>query len=162
MKWSWKAPAVLAAVSATVLVLSTSAFAVGAGPSSAPGQLKTSVGPATWSGGLSALAPGVPNDTELLRFTVINAGRVAERVSSVVTAMRATPDGDAETAAGADIRGCRASWFSVSTDPRDRQLPARIAPGGSYAGTVDLVMHDSATNQDACENSSPAFTVTAG
>ncbi len=156
----WRALAFLAAAGAA-LVLSTSAFAVGAGSSRPQLQWKASVGPATWSGKLTALYPGASRDTELVRITVINTGRSAQRLSSVSASIPARADGDAQTAAGADIRGCRAAWFGASIGDRGLTLPVELSRGASYIGHVDLVMRDSGTNQDACRGASPAITVTA-
>jgi len=74
----------------------------------------------------------------------------------------ATRGGDARTAGGADIRGCRAKWFTVVVDRANRPLPARLAPGASYRGRVKLIMRDSGTNQDACRGAAPAVSITAG
>ncbi len=156
----WKALAFLAAAGAA-LVLSTSAFAIGAGSSPPQVQWKASVGPTTWSGKLTALYPGASRDTELVRITVTNRGRSAQRLSSVSVSIPARADGDAQTAAGADIRGCRAAWFSASIGDRGPTLPVELSRGASYIGHVDLVMRDSGTNQDACRGASPAITVTA-
>ena len=156
----WRALAFLAAAGAA-LVLSTSAFAVGAGSSPPQVQWKTSLGPATWSGNLTALYPGASHDTELLPITVINTGRSMQRLSSVSASIPAGAGGDAQTAAGADIRGCRAAWFSASIGDGGLPLPVELSRGVSYIGHVDLVMRDSGTNQGACEGASPAITVTA-
>ena len=123
----WRALAFLAAAGAA-LVLSTSAFAVGAGSSQPQVQWKTSLGPATWSGKLTALYPGASRDTELLPITVINTGRSAQRLSSVSASIPAGAGGDAQTAAGADIRGCRAAWFSASIGDRRTALARRALP----------------------------------
>jgi hypothetical protein len=72
------------------------------------------------------------------------------------------PDGDAATAAGDDIEGCLASWFTASLDQSNRALPPQVTPGASYAGLVDLTMRDSDTPQDACRDAAPAVSVTAG
>jgi len=160
MKRLWRALAFLAAAGAA-LFLSTAAFAVGAGSSPPPSQWTTTLGPASWSGKLTALYPGAAGDTELFTLTVTNAGQTAQRLSSVSASVRSQADGDAETAAGADIPGCRAPWFTVAAEPLD-PLPARLAPGASYTGIITLAIRNSGTNQDACRGASPAFTVTAG
>jgi hypothetical protein len=162
MKGPWKALAFQAAASGAALVLSTSALAVGAGSSPAPARWKTTLGPVTWSGQPTALYPGAAGDTELVAVRVANSGHVAARLRSVTASIPTEADGDAETVAGADIRGCRASWFTISIKHGNRALPAEIASGASYTGRLDLAMRDSATNQDACEGASPAFTVRAG
>ena len=156
----WRGLAFLAAAGAA-LVLSTAASAVVAGSSPAQIKWKTSLGPATWSGQLNALYPGVRGDAELLAFTVTNAGHARQRLARVVASVPAT-GGDARTGAGADIRGCRATWFTVAVDRADRPLPVRLAPGASYRGKVELTMRDSGTNQDACRRAALAVTVTAG
>jgi hypothetical protein len=156
----WRALAFLAAAGAA-LVLSTSAFAIGAGSSRTQIQWKASIGPATWSGKLTALYPGASHDTERVRITVTNTGRSAQRLSSVSASIPTRANGDAQTAAGADIRGCRAAWFSASIGGGASTLPVELSRGAVYAGHVDLVMRDSGTNQDACRGASPAITVTA-
>lgn len=162
MKGIGKALAFLAVVAGVALAVSTSAFAVGAGSSPAQPQWRTSLGSVTWSGRLAALYPGARRDTELFTFTITNVGQAKRRLTRVTASIPAASDGDAETARGADIPGCRAAWFTVSTDRGNSPLPARIAPGASYGGRVDLAMRDSRTNQDACRGASPAVTIAAG
>jgi hypothetical protein len=149
------------AAAAAALALSTSALAVGGGSSPAPATWRVGLGPATWSGRLTALQPGAANDIERFPFMVTDVGQASQRLRSVTVSIATTVGGDAETAAGADIRGCRAKWFAVSVDPRDRSLSAKLAPGTTYTGRLDLSMRDSAGNQDACEGSSPAFRLSA-
>ena len=161
MKGTWKALAFLAAVAAAALALSTSALAVGAGSSHPQAQWKATLGRATWSGKLTALYPGANNNAELIPFVVTNASRAKQRLSRTVAAVPESGGGDAQTAAGADIRGCRATWFAVVVDHADRPLPVELAPGASYRGKVELTMRDSGTNQDACKGASPAIVVTA-
>ena len=162
MKRPWKALASLAAVAGTAFVLSTSALAIGGGatPSSAA-QWRTSLGPARWTGRLTALYPGAADDTEVFSITVTNASRAMQSLRSVIASVRVQGGRDVGTVAGADIPGCRASWFRVSIARASRALPARIAPGASYTASLELAMRNSATNQDACRGAAPAFTVTA-
>jgi hypothetical protein len=150
MKRLWRALAFLAAAGAA-LFLSTSALAVGAGSNPTPAQphWRTALGPVTWSGKLTALYPGSRDDTERFALMITNAGKSAQVLHSVTASVQSKTN------------GCRASWFTVSIDDRDRRLPARLAPGSSYAAHVDLVMRDTGANQDACEGASPAITVTA-
>ena len=158
MSRSWKTLAALTAAAAALLALSTSALASSgdAGPA-----WHITLGPAAWSGSLRALYPGAAGDTERLPFTVANNGSDVQSLRSVSVSVAAAANGDAETAGGADIAGCRASWFAVSVDPSGGALPASVAPGRSYLGTIDLTMRDSGTDQDACRNAAPAVTVTA-
>jgi hypothetical protein len=158
---SWRALVVVVAAAAAALALSTSALAVGGGSSAASPRWKIRLGSATWSGRLTMLYPGVANDIERFPFTLGNGGRTSQRLRSVTVSIATTAGGDAETAAGIDIRGCRASWFAVSVDRHDRSLPAKLAPGETYNGRLDLSMRDSAGNQDACAGASPAFTLSA-
>jgi len=162
MKRTWKALAFLATLAATALAVSTSAFAVGGGSGSSLPSWGISLGPANWSGRLTALYPGVRGDAELLGFVVTNAGHTRQRLNRVVALVLATRGGDARTAGGADIRGCRAKWFTVVVDRANRPLPARLAPGASYRGRVKLTMRDSGTDQDACRGAAPAVSITAG
>ena len=148
MKRLWRALAFLAAAGAA-LVLSTSAFAVGAGSSQSQTQWKAALGRATWSGKLTALYPGARDDAERFAVTITNAGKSAQVLHSVTASVQSKTN------------GCRASWFTVSIDGRDRRLPAQLAPGASYAAHVNLVMRDSGTNQDSCRRTAPAVTVTA-
>lgn len=161
MKRTWKVLAFLATVAAVALAMSTSAFAVGGGSGSSPASWGVSLGPPTWSGKLTALYPGVRGDAERFAFTVSNAGRARQRLTRVVATVPATRGGDARTAGGADIRGCRAKWFTVVVESADRPLPARLAPAAYYRGKVQLSMRDSGTNQDACRGAAPGVTITA-
>ena len=82
--------------------------------------------------------------------------------TALAVSVPATRGGDARTAGGADIHGCRAKWFTVVVDRANRPLPARLVPGASYRGKVELTMRDSGTNQDACRGAAPAVSITAG
>ena len=165
MKGPWKAYAFLAAVVATVLVLSTSALARGGHPrraaDAAAPQWVTSVGPSAWSGRLNALYPGVANDTEIRPITVLNDGSSTARLLAVTASVAAASGGDARTIAGADIRGCRASWFTAWIAHGSRALPTDVGSGKEFTGQLDLVIRDTASDQDACRHASPAVTVTA-
>ncbi len=162
MKGTWKALAFLAAIAGVALAVSTSAFAVGGSSSPSPARWRLSLRSAGWSGRLTALYPSARADAELLSFTVTNAARARHRLSWVDASVPATRGGDAETAAGGDIRGCRANWFAVVVDRANRALPAQLAPGATYRGKVELTMRNSGTNQNACRGAAPAVSVTAG
>jgi hypothetical protein len=118
-------------------------------------------GTPTWSGSLTALDPGATNNTQFLPFTVTNNGNGHQSVNTISAVLPHQPNGDAQTAAGADIAGCLASWFTVTVDAGNPALPANLAPAGTYAGKVDLTMQDSGTSQDACQGKAPAVTITA-
>ena len=162
MKRPWRALAFLATVVVCALALSTSASALGGGSSPARPQWRTSLGPATWSGRLTALYPGAQGDAEVFPVKVTDTARAAQRLRSLTAAVPVGSSEDAETAQGAVIPGCLASWFVVTVERGARALPATIKPGASYAASVRLVMRDSGSNQDACRGAAPAFTVTAG
>jgi len=162
MKGTWKALAFLAAIAGVVLALSTSAFAVGGGSTPSPARWRMSLGAVGWSGRLTALYPGARADAELLSFTVTNASQARHRLGRIVASLPATRGGDAETAGGGDIRGCRASWFAVVVDSANRDLPVQLAPGATYRGRVQLTMRNSGTNQNACRGAAPAVSVSAG
>jgi hypothetical protein len=115
----------------------------------------------TWSGSLTALYPGASNDTEYLPFTVTNNGKGNQGITNIAVSMPTESNGDAETAGGADISGCQASWFTAAVDPSDPALPSDVAAGGTYTGKVDLTMQDKNVNQNACQGAAPAVTVTA-
>lgn len=157
--------AALAGAAVSVLALSATALAAFAGQSnSAPASIgpgwATSLGSPTWSRGMTALYPAAANDTEYLPFTVTNNGQANRSLRSITVAIPREPTGDAESASGADIRGCLASWFTVSV-AGDRDVPAEVAPAGSYTGNIRVAMQDSGTDQDPCQNASPAVIVTA-
>jgi hypothetical protein len=118
-------------------------------------------GSPTWSGSLTALYPGATSDTEYLNFTVTNNGHGHQAVTSITASLPTESNGDAETAAGADIAGCQASWFTATVDPTNPALPDNLAPNGVYTGKIDLTMQDSGTSQNSCQNASPAVTITA-
>ena len=87
-----------------------------------------------------------------------NNGKGHQAVTSITASLPAETNGDAETAAGADIAGCQASWFTATVDTGNPALPANLAPAGTYAGKIDLTMQDSGTNQNACQGAAPAVT----
>jgi hypothetical protein len=118
-------------------------------------------GASTWSGTLTALYPGATNNTELIPFTVTNNGHGHQSVTSITVTLPAQSNGDAQTAAGADIPGCLASWFTATVDSGNPALPSNLAPAGTYIGKIDLTMQDSGTNQNPCQNAAPAVTITA-
>jgi hypothetical protein len=165
----WKPLAAVIAISVAVLVLAGTAltsWALGAataflspGRGSAP-QWETRLGPATWSGPVG-LYPGASNDAEYIPVSVTNTAGTGQRLTSITASIAKAPNGDAETADGADIPGCQASWFNISTPARGRVLPARIEPHHSYTGRIVLTMQDSGTNQDACRGTYPAITLSA-
>jgi hypothetical protein len=162
MKSPRKALAFIAAVAGTALVLSTSAFALGGGSAPASAQWRLTLSAPAWSGRLTALLPGVVNDTEFRSLTVTNGSRAKQTLRSVTASIKTAGDGDAQNAAGADLRGCRASWFAVSVANRGRPLPALIPAGDFFTARIALTMRDTSTDEDACRNRAPAFTVTAG
>jgi hypothetical protein len=134
--------------------------ATGSGTVGSSSQWGVAEGSPTWSGSLTALYPGASNDTEYLPFTATNNGSGKQAVTSVTVAIPHQANGDAQTAAGADIAGCQASWFTATVDASNPALPADIAAGGTYTGKIDLTMQDSGTNQNACQGAAPAVTVT--
>jgi hypothetical protein len=163
---SWKSFVVVGCVVTVALVFATAALAGFVpqakllGPAGAGWESRMKS--AAWSGTLSALYPGSANDVEYIAFAVTNSGHANRDLRSITASVRTAPDGDAETASGADISGCRTSWFTVAVDRRDDPLPAEVRSARSYNGRVDLSMRDSGSNQDACEDASPAVTVSAG
>jgi hypothetical protein len=134
--------------------------ATGSGSVGSASQWGVSTGSPTWSGALTALYPGATNDTEYLPFTATNNGSGKQAVTSVTVSIPQKANGDAQTAAGADITGCQASWFTATVDAGNPALPDDIAAAGTYTGKVDLTMQDSGTNQNACQGAAPAVTVT--
>jgi hypothetical protein len=151
----------LAAVGGAVAYFSgASNSATGSGSVGASTQFAVSQGSPTWSGSLTALYPGASNDTEYLPFTATNNGNGKQAVTNVTVSIPQKANGDAQTAAGVDITGCQASWFTATVDATNPTLPADIAAGGTYTGKIDLTMQDSGTNQNSCQGAAPAVTVT--
>lgn len=165
MTRSGKTFTVVTSAAVAVLVLAATAFVAFAGRASyaaraSGAQWRTSLGQPTWSGPLTAFYPGVAHDSEYIPFAVTNIAQGRQNLRSITASIRAEPNGDAETADGADIPGCLASWFVVSIETRADGLPADLFAGGSYRSKLAVTMKDSASNQDACRNASPAVTVT--
>jgi hypothetical protein len=164
----------LAAV-ASVAVLAISGIAVayftgGSGSVTGSGTVGTSTplsvvaGTPTWSASLTALYPGATNDTELIPFIVTNNGNGHQAVTSISAVLPTQANGDAQTAAGADIPGCLAAWFTATVDTGNPSLPSDLAGSGvgTYSGKVDLTMQNTPTiNQNACKSAAPAVTITA-
>ena len=133
----------------------------GSGTVGSSSPLGVTTGTPTWSGSLTALYPGATNNTQFLPFTVTNNGNGHQSVTTIAASLPAQANGDAQTAAGADIPGCLASWFTATLDTANPALPSNLAPGGTYTGKIDLTMQDSGTNQNACQNAAPAVKITA-
>jgi hypothetical protein len=133
----------------------------GSGAVGASSPWGVTTGASTWSGGLTALYPGAANNTEFVPFTVTNNGTGPQSVTSISAVLPHQTNGDAQTAAGADIPGCLASWFTATVDSGNPALPSNLTAGGTYTGKIDLTMQDSGANQNACQNAAPAVTITA-
>jgi hypothetical protein len=130
-------------------------------PDSKPARWETSFGQVSWSGRVTALFPGRANDLEYVPFAVTKIGHADDRLSSITASISTAANGDAQTAGGADLPGCRASWFTVSVRTPDRPLPADVGPADSYTGVIVVAMQDSGIDQDACENESAAIAIAA-
>jgi hypothetical protein len=167
-KLSKKRLAAVASVAALAITGAAVAyFTGGTGSVTGSGTVGTSTawsvttGTPSWSGTLPALYPGAASDTEYLPFTVTNAGKGNQSVTSVTPALPTEANGDVEDAAGHDIPGCLASWFTVAFDTGSPSLPVDLPSNGTYVGKIDLTMKDVNTSQNACQNAAPAVTITA-
>jgi hypothetical protein len=132
----------------------------GSGTVGTTGALSVAPNTPTWSGSLTALYPGAANDTELIPFTVTNTGNGHQAVTNVAITLPQI-NGDVTTAAGADITGCKATWFTATADASNAALPSDLAPNGTYNFKVDLTMSNVNSSQDVCKGASPAVTITA-
>ncbi len=155
--------ALAAATVAVAYFTGGSNSAQGSGTVGQSTQWGISTGSVSWSGALSALYPGASNDTEYVPFTVTNNGHGNQGLQSVTVTIPSESNGDAETAGSSpsDITGCKASWFTAQLDSGNPAVPADLAAGATYTGKVDLTMQDVNSSQDACQNASPAVTITA-
>jgi hypothetical protein len=95
-----------------------------------------------------------PGAAETLPFTATTRSRATRTPPRFAASIPAQPNGDAETMAAADIPGCLARWFTAT-------VAEVVERAGGYDGAVVLTMRNSGTNQDACQDESPAVTVTA-
>ena len=110
----------------------------------------------TSSGPAAALLPG--NDPQTFVVHVANTSDQSAYVSTVsmsVATFEST--GDAATASGADIPGCSASWFTVSTSVDINAVVPALgsvdsASTGVGAATIEMPATD--VNQDACHDAS--------
>jgi hypothetical protein len=123
-------------------------------------------GPNTYSGGASAIFPGV---TESIPVTITNNAKGNELLSSVTVVKKTAANSsnasetDIADSSGNPINGCLASWWTVTVSNTGTNFNADIAPAGHDSETVSLTLNDDSThNQGACESASPAFTVSAG
>jgi hypothetical protein len=152
----------LSAVTAAVAYFTGAAGnATGSGTVGSSTAWNVAMGSPTFQGSFTALYPGATNNNEYLPFTITNNGKGFQNLQNVAVSMPTESNGDAETAGGADIPGCQASWFTAVLDSGNPVVPDDIAAGGTYLGKVDLTMQDSGTNQNACQAAAPAVTVTA-
>jgi hypothetical protein len=134
--------------------------ATGSGAVGSSSAWGVATGTPTWTGGFTALYPGATNNTELIPFTVTNNGSGHQSITNIAITVPADANGYAKTAAGGSITGCMASWFTAVPDPTNAALPD-LAAQGTYTGKVDLTMQDANANQNACQSTAPAVTVTA-
>jgi hypothetical protein len=130
--------------------------------SSTAWSVSVNSGGATFSpSGYAAIYPG--SGAEAIPFTVTNNGKGSQNLKSLSYTIK--NDGgspaNAETSTGTVITGCQASWFSASADSGNAALPSDLAAAGTYTGKANMTMTDSATNQDACQGTSPGVVVTA-
>ena len=153
--------ALSAVTGAVAYFTGASGNANGSGTVGTSSAWSVAMGTPTFQGSYTALYPGATNNSEYLPFTITNNGKGFQNLQSVVVTMPTESNGDAETAGGADIAGCQASWFTAVLDSGNPGTPDDIAAAGTYLGKVDLTMQDSGTPQDLCKNAAPAVTVTA-
>jgi hypothetical protein len=150
--------------------LSVVAVLVGAGAavayftSSGSGTGQASVGSSTAFTVNVAAATGGPlypgSGTETLSYTVHNGSSGNQNLSSTSAAVAADSSGNI-TDHGTSVAGCQAAWFTATNHAPT--LPQNLAGGAdSSAGSVDVTMQDSGTNQDACQGAHPDITVSAG
>ncbi len=95
-----------------------------------------------------------PGASETLPFTATTRSRANRILPRFAASIPAQPNGDAETMAAADIPGCLARWFTAT-------VAEVVERAGGYDGAVVLTMRNSSTNEDACQDESPAVAVTA-
>ena len=147
------------------LVVTVAAIAYFTGANGS-GTGQATVGTSTaWSVSVnSAGATGGPMypgaGTDKIPFTVTNSGGGAQNLKTVSYAIAHDGSGNI-TQNGTPLSGCLASWFAASADGANPVLPSDIAHSSTYTGNVNVSMSDSATNQDACQSSTPDVTVTA-
>jgi len=152
----------LSAVTAAVAYFTgASGSGTSAGTVGSSSAWTVAMGSPSFQGSFTALYPGATNNAEYLPFTVTNNGKGYQQIGTIGVTIPTEANGDAETAGGADITGCKAAWFTAVADSGNPTVPADVAPSGTYVGKVDLTMQDSGTNQNACQGVSPAVTVTA-
>jgi hypothetical protein len=165
-KLSKKHLAALAFVGALAITgVSVAYFSGGTGSVTGSGTVGTSSpwnvtlnGTPTWSGGLTAIYPGV--GTESIPFRVTNGGNGNQALTSIVPAVSHDTNGYV-ISNGAPLTGCLATWFHVAANPSNPALGSSIAPGSTYDGNIDLTMQDFPASQDLCKSAAPAITITA-
>ncbi len=84
---------------------------------------------------------------------------------TVVSISLATSGNDVATDTGADIPGCLATWFSVTSSVTfDAVVPAHssITAGGRALPLPDITMSEAGVSQDACQGASIGVEFTTG
>ena len=139
------------------LTVATAAFAYFTSTGSGTGS--GSIGSASnWtvevtSDSSEAIFPGAGSET--LNYTITNAGKGHQNLAHTSVAIASV--GGNITEKGAEVPGCKASWFkAVDTPP---VLPHDLASGEKVTGTVTVSMEDAAENQNACQTKKPEVTV---
>lgn len=103
------------------------------------------------------LAPGGAD--QIMDYVVTNPTDGYQRVVSREASVDSS-DGNI-TSGGVAVEDCSASWFEADViSPATSDLPADLAGGATYEGTVEVRMLNVPLPQDDCEGASPDITVT--
>lgn len=111
----------------------------------------------TFTGTTGTMFPGAGSST--LNYQLQNGGSGYQQLQSVAATVVADGSGNVEQN-GVSKSGCLASWFTA-TNTAPSGLPLDLAPGATATGSVTVVMSDSGTNQNVCENVTPDVKVSA-
>jgi hypothetical protein len=148
------------------------AYFIGQGTGSAQGNFSVGA-PAlgTWTIETPYLHTGGPltpgGDYALYAFDVTNNTSQPMQLNAVTATVTADAAGGVfDTISGKNVDSCKASWFTATLDTDGVPLPLVIPAGASLSGYplnpyIEVALVDSGTNQSACENLAPQFTINA-
>jgi hypothetical protein len=103
------------------------------------------------------LYPGA--GAENISYTVTNSSPGVQALGATSASVASSTLGGDVTQNGVPVPGCSASWFTATNNPPSPQ--AVLGGQDSTAGSVDVTMQDSGTNQDACQGATPDITISA-
>ena len=107
----------------------------------------------TFAGG--PVYPGSGTDTA--SYTITNTGGGNQALTAVTASVNVT-NGNI-TQGGVELANCTASWYSATATAPSPAVGAVIAKNGTATGSVNVVLTESNSSQNACKGATPDVTI---